>query len=238
MHNIREGKWLGLEAEIPVFSFEIGSFSVNIGQAILAQWGIMLILGIGAFLLTRNLKRKPNKKQVVLETLYTAVEGLVKNNMGDGYVSYIPYVGTLVVYLLMMNLSGLVGIKPPTQNLNVTLGLGISTFIIINATALKRNGILKYMKGLVQPYAIMLPINILERIMLPFSLALRLFGNMLAATLLVEMIYEALEHVTFLAGIGLPIIAHGYFDLFDGAIQMLVFTMLTIINIKITAEHH
>lgn len=227
-----------MEPVIPVFSFEIGGFSVNIVQAILVQWGIMLILGIGAFLLTRNLKRIPNKKQVALETLYTAVENLVKSNMGEGFVNYVPYIGTLMVYLLMMNFSGLVGIKPPTQNLSVTLGLGISTFIVINATAVKQNGVLKYMKGLVQPYAVMLPINLLERIVLPFSLALRLFGNMLAATLLVEMIYEALEHITFLAGIGLPIIAHGYFDLFDGAIQMLVFTMLTMINIKLTADHH
>jgi len=227
-----------LEAEIPVFSFEIGSFSVNIGEAILAQWGIMLILGIGAFLLTRNLKRKPNKKQVVLETLYTTVENLVKGNMGENFVSYIPYIGTLIVYLLALNLIGLVGLKPPTQSLSVTLALGASTFIVINATALKRNGVLKYMKGLTQPYAFMLPINIMERAMLPFSLALRLFGNMLAATILVDMVYEALESIVWAAGIGLPVIAHVYFDMFDGAIQMLVFTMLTMINIKLTAEHH
>ena len=227
-----------MEAEIPVFSFEIGSFSVNIGEAILVQWGIMLILGIGAFLLTRNLKRKPNKKQVVLETLYTTVENLVKGNMGENFTSYIPYIGTLIVYLLALNLIGLVGLKPPTQSLSVTLALGASTFIVINATALKRNGVLKYMKGLTQPYAFMLPINIMERAMLPFSLALRLFGNMLAATILVDMVYEALESIVWVAGIGLPVFAHVYFDMFDGLIQMLVFTMLTMINIKLTAEHH
>ena len=84
----------------------------------------------------------------------------------------------------------------------------------------------------------MLPLNIMERVMLPISLALRLFGNMMAATMLIEMIYEALGSIGMLAQIGAPIIAHGYFDLFDGSIQMLVFTMLTIINIKMTAEHH
>ncbi|MEG0642038.1 MAG: F0F1 ATP synthase subunit A, partial [Clostridium sp.] len=86
------------------------------------------------------LKRIPNKKQVVLETLYTTIEGLVKSNIGDSYIGYIPYVGTLVVYLLVLNLLGIVGIKPPTQNLSVALGLGLTSFVVINATALKRNG--------------------------------------------------------------------------------------------------
>jgi F-type H+-transporting ATPase subunit a len=76
----------------------------------------------------------------------------------------------------------------------------------------------------------MLPINIMERVMLPISLALRLFGNMLAATLVVELVYGALPKI------GLPIIAHAYFDLFDGTIQMLVFSMLTMIQIKLIAE--
>jgi F-type H+-transporting ATPase subunit a len=227
-----------LEPVIPIFSFKIGSFSIIVGKAIIVQWGVILILGIVAFLLTRKLRRKPNKKQVVLETLYTTVEKLVKDNMGESYISYIPYIGTLIIYLLVMNLTGLVGIQPPTQNLSVTSGLAISSFVVLNATALKRNGPFKYVKAFTQPNFLMLPINIMERIILPLSLSLRLFGNMLAATMLIEMVYKALEHITFIAGIGLPIIVHGYFDLFDGTIQMLVFTMLTMINIKVTAEHH
>lgn len=223
---------------IPIFSFKIGSFSLIIGKAIIWQWVVILILGIAAVLLTRNLKRNPNKKQVVLETLYTTVEGLVKSNMGESYMSYIPYIGTLMVYLLVMNLLGLVGIEPPTANLSVTTALAISTFVVINGTAIKRNGVLKFIKGFAQPYAAMLPINIMERVIVPLSLALRLFGNMVAAALLVELLYGALAQITFIAGIGLPIIAHGYFDLFDGMIQTIVFTMLTMINIKLTSEHN
>lgn len=158
--------------------------------------------------------------------------------MGESYIGYIPYVGTLVIYLLALNLIGVVGIQPPTQNLSVTLGLALSSFLVINGTAIKRNGAFGYAKGLGEPYLLMLPLNVMERIILPISLALRLFGNMMAATFLVEMLYETLGGVAWLAQIGLPIVAHGYFDLFDGTIQMLVFTMLTIINIKITAEHH
>lgn len=227
-----------MEPVIPIFSFKIGNFPIDITQDIVVQWVVILILGVGSYLLTRNLKRVPSKKQVVLETLYTTIENLVKSNIGESYLGYIPYVGTLAIYLLVLNLIGIVGIKPPTQNLSVALGLGLTSFIVINATALKRNGVWGYTKGLGEPFLLMLPLNIMERVMLPISLALRLFGNMMAATLLVEMLYEALGHVGWLAQIGAPIIAHGYFDLFDGSIQMLVFTMLTIINIKMTAEHH
>lgn len=227
-----------MESAVPIFSFKIGSFPVDITQEIIVQWAVILILGISSYFLTRNLKRVPSKKQVVLETLYTTIENLVKNNIGESYLNYIPYVGTLAVYLLVLNLLGIIGIKPPTQNLSVTLGLGLTSFIVINATAIKRNGPIGYVKGLGEPFLLMLPLNIMERVMLPISLALRLFGNMLAATLLVDLIYEALGHVAWIAQIGAPIIAHGYFDLFDGSIQMLVFTMLTIINIKMTAEHH
>lgn len=227
-----------MEPVIPIFSFKIGNFPVDITKDIVVQWVVILILGVGSYFLTRNLKRVPGKRQVVLETLYTTIESLVKNNIGESYIGYIPYVSTLVVYLLVLNLLGIVGIQPPTQNLSVALGLGLTSFIVINATALKRNGVWGYTKGLGEPFLLMLPLNIMERVMLPLSLALRLFGNMMAATLLLEMLYEALGSVSWLAQIGAPIIAHGYFDLFDGSIQMLVFTMLTIINIKMTAEHH
>lgn len=225
------------EAKI-YYSFKIGNFPINITSDIVVQWVVILVLGITAYLLTRNLKRVPDKKQVVLETIYNYVENLVKSNMGESFMVYLPYVGTLVVYLLSLNLLGLIGVEPPTKNLSVTLGLGITSFLVINGTAIKRNGIGGYAKGLVSPYALMLPLNILERVTLPISLALRLFGNMLAATLLISLLYKGLSSLTFFAQIGLPIVAHAYFDLFDGTIQMLVFTMLTIVYIKIISDEH
>lgn len=225
------------EAKI-YYSFKIGNFPVNITADIVVQWVVILVVGIIAYLLTRNLKRVPDKKQVILETIYDYVCNLVKSNMGESFMSYLPYVGTLVIYLLSLNLLGLIGVEPPTKNLSVTLGLGISSFLVINGTAIKRNSFGGYMKGLVSEYPIMLPLNILERITLPISLALRLFGNMLAATLLISLIYQGLGSINFFAQIGLPIVAHAYFDLFDGTIQMLVFTMLTIVYIKIISDEH
>ena len=211
---------------------------MKISETIVVQWCIILILGIVSYLLTRNLKRIPNKKQVVLEALYSYAKGLVDTNMGESFTSYLPYVGTLVVYLMAMNLTGLIGIEPPTRDISVTAALGLTSFFVVNLTAMKRKGVWGYTKALGKPYLLMLPLNILERVTLPISLALRLYGNMYAATLLIGLVYDALNSFALgIAQIGLPIIVHGYFDLFDGTIQMMVFTMLTIINIKITAEY-
>jgi F-type H+-transporting ATPase subunit a len=83
----------------------------------------------------------------------------------------------------------------------------------------------------------MLPINLMERFVLVMSLTLRLYGNMVAAVVLVELVYQALGSIGMIAQFGSPVLIHLYFDLFDGAIQMIVFSMLTMINIKVTAEH-
>lgn len=220
-----------------MYSFNIGNFPINITASIIIQWVVILILGIGAFLLTKDLKQKPSKKQAAIEKIYVTVESLVTNTMGEEYRNFIPYIGSLAIYLLTLNFSGLIGIAPPTKDLSVTVGLAITSFFVIHTTAVKRNGANGYLKGYMHPFAVMLPINIMERVMLPISLALRLFGNMYAATVLVDLIYEALAKISIFAQIGAPIIVHGYFDLFDGAIQMIVFTMLTMIQIKLTSEH-
>lgn len=221
----------------PIFSFKIGSIPVDIGRDIIVQWVIILVLGVISYLLTKNLKRIPGKKQTALEILYEKVSGLVIENMGESYRNFIPYVGSLMIYLIALNFTGLVGVKPPTQNLSVTIALAATSFFVIHATAIKRNGFGHYLKGYGEPFIPMLPLNIMERVVLPVSLSLRLFGNMLAATMLIDLVYKALGHFGVIFQIGLPIIVHGYFDIFDGAIQMIVFTMLTIINIKLITEH-
>lgn len=230
-----------MEQVTPIFTFYLGSFPVNLTWDVVIQWIVIVVLGIMAHLLTRNLKRIPDKKQVILETIYNFVKNLVYENMGPEYKNYIPYVGTLVIYLIALNFLGIIGVKTPTRTVSVTFGLALTSFVVVNGNALRKNGLLGYLKGLTQPFILMLPINIMERIVLLISLTLRLFGNMMAATILIDMIYKALESIIPalpVTMIGLPIIAHGFFDLFDGTIQMLVFTMLTIINIKVTADHH
>ena len=226
-----------LESIIPIFSKDFGNFTLNITSSVITQWIVILILGIGAFLLTRNLKLKPNKTQSALEKLYQGIRDLQVGIMGEEYESFLPYIGTLMIYLLVLNLTGLLGVIPPTADLSVTVSLAFTSFLVVNLNAIKKHGIVAYGKGFMHPYAFMLPINIMERFVLLISLSLRLFGNMMAAVVLVELVYHALGSIGMFAQFGSPIIVHAYFDLFDGALQMIVFSMLTMINIKVIAEH-
>lgn len=219
----------------PMFTVKVGSLTIS--STIIFQWAAMLVITIFAIVSTRNLKNKPGKLQVVVESVYQMVYNLVKSNMGESYIGFVPYIGTLAVFLLVLNLYGLIGLAPPTQDLSVAVALTITSFVVVHANALRKCHLGGYIKGYFKPYPVMLPLNIMERIIFPVSLALRLFGNMLAATLLIDLMYSGLAHIGWIAQIGVPILAHGFFDVFDGTIQMIVFTMLTMVNIKMLADH-
>jgi F-type H+-transporting ATPase subunit a len=221
-----------LGIEISLFGHEYG-----LSPNVVIQWVIILILAILSIYLGRKLKKIPDKRQSVAELIVEATTNFVKSTMGEEYVGFMPYVGTLVTFLLFMNLTGLVGIEPPTMDYSVALGMSLITFIVIQGFAIKKLGLGHYFLGYTKPIVFLLPMNILERVLLPVSLSLRLFGNMTAAAAIMTIIYKMLAEVSWFAQLGLPIPLHFYFDIFDGGVQMVVFTMLTMINIKVIAEH-
>lgn len=222
----------------PIYSFKLGNFPVEITESIVLQWIIMLIIIVIAIVLTSDLKEVPkSRKQNIVEIFVDTVKKLVTENMGEHCIGFVPYIGTLAIFLLSMNLTGLVGVKPPTEDYSVAVGLASITFFVIQGYAIKKVGIGHYFLGYGKPFVAMLPLNIMERVMLPVSLSLRLFGNMFAAGIIMDLVYTALTSISIVAAIGLPIPLHAYFDIFDGAIQMAIFTMLTMINIKMVAEH-
>lgn len=215
------------------FSFNIFGKTINIAQSIVVQWVVMLILIIIALVLTRNLKKVPGKKQTVVELFVETVNGLVNSNMGSKYKDFVPYVGTLLIFMLVLNLTGLLGVEPSTKDVNVTLAFALMTFFIIQINSIMKVGFGGYLKGYIKPFAAMLPMNIIERFTVPISLCLRLFINMLVGSVVIGLVYQGMGHFAFIV----PIPLHAFFDLFDGCIQMFVFLMLTMVNIKITAEH-
>ena len=221
----------------PLWSFNVGSIKIDIVPEIIIQWIIILIIAAIAIWATRNLTLRPNKKQVVVEYIYTTLRNVITSNMGEEFLDVLPFIGSLAVFLLFMNLTGLFGLPVPTKSFSVTVGMALVTFYMVQYYTIRKYGLKSYFKGYTFPIALITPINILERIMLPVSLALRLFGNILAATFLVELCYEALGHIGFITQLGIPIPLHAYFDIFDGGIQTVIFIMLTMINIKMIADH-
>ncbi|WP_027623674.1 F0F1 ATP synthase subunit A [Clostridium lundense] len=226
-----------METAEPIFVLNFLGLNFKVTSSILIQWAIIIIVGVLSFIFTRNLKNIPDKKQSILEIFVETVTKLVKENMGEDYMNFVPFIGTMIIYLLLMNLVGLIGLVPPTSEYSINLGIAAISFFVVQAYAIKKVGLIHYFTAYGKPYLFMLPLNIIERIMLPISLSLRLFGNMTAAVVIMELIYKALGGVSWFAQLVVPIPLHIYFDVFDGTIQMIIFVMLTMINIKIIGEH-
>lgn len=226
-----------MEGSTLLFTWNIFGYYIEITQGIVVQWAIIIIFFIFSKVFVKNLKEVPDKKQSFLEMIVEFINNLVIDNMGESRKSFAPFIGALVAFLLLMNMTGLVGFAPPTRELSVAFGMGAIIFIVIQGYVIKTNGVKGYFIGYAKPIGVLLPINIMERVILPVSLSLRLFGNIAAATIMVEMVYDALGHIGWIAQIGVPIPVHFYFDIFDGAIQMYIFVMISMINIKILSEH-
>lgn len=228
----------------PLFIISIPGITIPITYSVLSQWAvILLIMGLVLFI-TSNLNEVPSGRQVWAEYIVEKIDGMVKENMGRDYEGFTPYAGTLIIFLLFLNLTGMVGFKPPTSDYSVALGIAAISFVVIHSTAIKKQGIGHYFSGYAKPYGFMLPLNIIERIFQPISLSLRLFGNITASYILVDLIYDALGSLSYSLNIGIPIFQtfvpipfHLYFDLFDGVIQMFIFAMLTMIFTKVASEH-
>jgi F-type H+-transporting ATPase subunit a len=214
------------------FSFNFLNHTINVTQSVVVQWGVMLVIIVLALIVTRKLKKVPDKKQSIVEMLVETVNGLVKANMGPKYKKYVPFIGTLLIYLSFLNLTGLIGVEMPTKDVNVTAAFALVTFFLIQYNSIKKIGPGGYLKGYVKPFWPMLPMNLIERFTVPISLCLRLFINMLVGSIVMALVYQAMGHFAFLVPIPLAF----YFDIFDGLIQMFVFVMLTMVYVKMMAE--
>lgn len=227
-----------METFEPLFTIAIGGLKIGITSSIIVQWIIIIALLILAKFFTANMKKIPNKKQSGVEILVGFLNNFVKGNMGEEYVNYIPYIGTLGVYIIVMNIvPASFGIAAPTEDLSVAAGLAIISFVLIQTNAIKKGGVKGYLLKYAQPAIPLLPLNIIERIVLPVSLSLRLFGNMVAGAVIISMVYKGLAGMAWFSQFIIPIPLHAFFDLFDGSIQMIVFVMLTMMNIKVVAEN-
>lgn len=208
----------------------------GITDTITISWGIMVFLVIGAYLLTRGIKdapitEAPTGRFAIAELIVDGITSIVDMSMGKRHCGFVPYVGTLALYLVFANLVGLVGFRPPTADVNTTLGLAFITFLVIQYQGLKTQGVFKRFKGFTEPLWVMTPINLFGEISTPMSMAFRLFGNMMAGTVIMGLIYMALP-----IPLGIPIFGHLYFDLFSGVIQTFIFVILTATFVSMAME--
>lgn len=192
-----------------------------VAQSTVVTWCIMAILMILTLIFVRNLKLEPSKPQLVLETLVGFMNNFFTDIMGEHGKRYVPYLGTVFIYLAVANLTGLFGITPPTKDLNVTAGLAIMSILLIEYSGMHAKGTKGWLKSFAQPMGLMTPFNIMEIFIRPLSLCMRLFGNILGGFIVMELIK------LFIFPAVVPIPFSFYFDIFDGLLQAYVFVFLT-----------
>ena len=203
---------------------------IEIAESTVITWVIMAVRTLLAWLLTRNLKVDHiSRRQAAVESAVTWLNGFVEGMIGEKGKRYVPYLVTVLVYIGFSNIIGLFGLKPPTKDMNVTAALALMSIILIEASGIREKGVKNWLKGFAQPVAVITPINILEVFIRPLSLCMRLFGNVLGAFVIMELIKQLIP-------VGVPLVFSFYFDIFDGLIQAYVFVFLTSLFIKEAIE--
>ena len=196
---------------------------IPVAESVVVSWLIMAALMIATLLLTRRLRvRDPGKVQIGLESAVEFLNGFVKTNIGRHWRPFAPYLGTVALYIALSNLIGIFGLTPPTKDINVTAALALMSMVVIEFSGIHKNGVLHWIKHFAKPVPVVAPIMVLEVVIRPLSLCMRLFGNMLAG-------FVVLELLKFFVPLIIPIPVSFYFDIFDGLLQAYVFVFLTAI---------
>lgn len=209
-----------------IFSYELFGQELWITTTHICM--LIVLLGIIVFSLfakraIRHAEAVPGFFQNIVELVVEMLDKVVEGPMGKNAPKFANYIGTIFIFILLSNISGLFGLRPPTADYGVTFPLGVITFCLIFFNKIKYQKVSGFLKGLCDPWPIWAPINIIGDLAVPVSLSLRLFANVLSGTVMMALIYSLLSKIA----IGWPAALHVYFDLFSGAIQTYVFCMLT-----------
>ncbi len=219
-----------------------------ITEAQVVSAAVLVFLFFLCLFLTRNLKvRHPSTRQVIAEYIVTATEKMVGENMGDFFErkGYAPLIAAIMGLSLTSSLSGLLGIFPPTGDVNIIAGWAILVFILLTYYKLK-GGLWNYVRGFFDPIPLFAPMNLLGEVSTPVSMSFRHFGNVLSGMCVSALLSFALGNLSnllfsFLPSswvvppllrIGIPAVFSIYFDVFSSALQAFIFAMLTMLNIS------
>ena len=194
-----------------------GNGFFDIYKSVVVTWIILAVVIVLVLILTRDLKvHNISKRQAAIESAVMWLRDAVGSMLGEEAIGYRDYIVTVLVFIALSNMVGLFGFTPPTMDLNVTLALSVMSIFLVEAAGIITKGTKGWLKSFAQPMAAIAFMNVLELLIRPLSLCMRLFGNILGATVIMELAKSVLP-VIFPAALSL------YFDLFDSAIQAYVF---------------
>ncbi len=217
-----------------------------ITEAQINSWLVILSVFFLCLYITHGITEKPGtKRQLAAEWIVEKTESLVKDNMGEYFMGFAPFIGAVLVLSAFSSLLSLFGLFPPTSDLNVVSGWAILVFILITYYKFKC-GPWHYVKSFAEPVAFLTPLNIISEVATPVSMAFRHYGNILSGMVISVLVGAALQGLSSLVlgwlpgalgqipflQIGLPAVLSVYFDVFSGCLQAYIFAMLTMLYVS------
>lgn len=213
--------------EVTITPAEVNFFGLQISETMLATWVVMaifiLLAAIIRIFIIPRFTTVPKGIQNVLEMFVDFCEKFTNSQLGQRGAAFAAYVFTVALMIAGTSMVELFGVRPPASDINFTVAIALMSFVLINAFGFYYTGFVGRLRWFIKPKAFMLPINIVTHSVIPVSLSFRLFGNMFAGMVVMNLVYS----VTYLS-IGLPGVLAIYFNLFHVGIQTYIFLVLTL----------
>jgi F-type H+-transporting ATPase subunit a len=228
---------LGFEMEeVTVTPKNVDVFGVLISETLLATWIVLLIL-IALAVLIRifvipRFKTVPKGIQNILEIFVDTCEKFTNSQLGKRGPAFAAYIFTVALVIVSTCMIELFGFRPPATDINFTIALALMSFVLINAFGVYYTGAWGRVKWFFKPKAFMLPVNLVTHAVIPVSLSFRLFGNMFAGMVVMDLLY-GVAYLSF----GIPAVLSIYFNLFHVGIQTYIFLVLTLSFMEETVSY-
>lgn len=209
-----------------LFSYQLFGQTVWITTTQVTLAVVVLLILVFAILANRKMRHAsevPGTFQNIVELIVEKLDAMTTGSMGRFAGGFKNFVGFIFIFIILCNLTGLLGLRPPTADYGVTLPLGLLSFLMIQINGFRRKK-LGHLKALAEPLPLLLPSNLIGEVAVPISLSLRLFGNVLSGTMIMALWYNM---IPWIAKVVASPFLHAYLDLFAGCIQAYVFSMLT-----------
>jgi len=205
---------------------------LHLNMTIVYTWVVMLLLAAGSSLVTRKLadaelprSRWRNAFEIVVE----AIRGQIREVCPQGGDAYLPFVGTLFLFIAVSNLLDIVpGWRAPTGSLSTTAALAICVGVAVPVFGIQSRGVIEYFRHYLKPMFIMLPIHLLSETSRNLALAVRLFGNIMSGSMIVGILLA-------IAPFFFPVLMQAL-GLLTGMIQAYIFAILATVYIAAAVQ--
>ena len=202
--------------------FHVGPVAIT--RPVVTTWITMVVVTLVCRIITRDLRRQPDRRQAMLEALIIGISSEIEQIIRRDARPFLPLIATLFIFLVLTNLSGLIpGVEAPTARIETPAALAVIVFFSVHYFGIRARGLRGYLASFAQPKPIMLPLNLLAEITRTFSLMVRLFGNVMSGEFIIGL-------VVALAGLFVPVPLMAL-ELLVGVVQAYIFTVLATVFI-------